>query len=88
MLHLAIGNLKQLDATKNGVPGTLPQTDWFNPSCDVLQGCCNLLDTHCPMLITLLHLLRPKLIPEFGEAFCAAKNADYIKVVMGRKLKV
>ncbi len=31
MLHPTIGNLKQLNANANGVPGTLPQTDWFNP---------------------------------------------------------
>ncbi len=28
-----------------------------------------------------------KLIPELGAAFCAAKNADDVKAVMGRKVR-
>jgi hypothetical protein len=86
VLHLTIGNLKQLNATANGVPGALPQTNWFNPSGDVLQG-ADLLDVHGPMFFELLRLLLPKLIPELGEAFCAVKNADDIKVVMGRNVR-
>jgi hypothetical protein len=86
VLHLTIGNLKQLDATKNGTPGTLPQTDWFNPSGDVLQG-ADLLDVHGPMFFELLRLLLPKLTPELGEAFCSVTNADDIKAVMGRKVR-
>ena len=86
VLHLTIGNLKQLNATANGVAGALPQTDWFNSSGDVLQG-ADLLDVHGPMFFELLRLLLPKLIPELGEAFCAVKNADDIKVVMGRNVR-
>jgi hypothetical protein len=37
-LHLAIGNLKQGDATKNGLPGTFPYTDFFSKSGDIIQG--------------------------------------------------
>jgi hypothetical protein len=85
-LHLAIGNLKQADATKNGVPGTLPFTDFFAPDGEIIQG-ANLLDVHGPMFFAIVREVLPKLLPELGEAFCAAKNADDINDVMLRHVQ-
>ena len=85
-LHLAIGNLKQADATKNGVPGTLPFTDFFAPSGEIIQG-ANMLDVHGPMFFAIVREVLPKLLPELGEAFCAAKNANDINDVMLRHVQ-
>ena len=83
VLHLAIGNLKQFDATKNGTPGTVPFSDWSAPNGEIIQG-GSLLDVHGPMFFAVLSVVMPKLIPELGEAIGAVTNADDIKSVMQR----
>ena len=85
-LHLAIGNLKQFDATKNGAPGTVPYSDWSAPNGEIIQG-GSLLDVHGPMFFAVLSVVTPKLIPELGEAIGAVNNADDIKSVMQRHVR-
>ena len=80
-LHLAIGNLKQFDATKNGAPGTVLYSDWSAPNSEIIWG-GSLLDVHGPMFFAVLSVVTPKLIPELGEAIGAVNNADDIKSVM------
>ena len=86
VLHLAIGNLKQFDATKNGTPGTVPFSDWSAPNGEIIQG-GSLLDVHGPMFFAVLGVVTPKLIPELGEAIGAVTNADDIKSVMQRHVR-
>ena len=85
-LHLAIGNLKQFDATKNGAPGTVPYSDWSAPNSEIIRG-GSLLDVHGPMFFAVLSVVTPKLIPELGEAIGAVNNADDIKSVMQRHVR-
>ena len=86
VLHLAIGNLKQFDATKNGTPGTVPFSDWSAPNGEIIQG-GSLLDVHGPMFFAVLGVVTPKLIPELGEAIGAVTNVDDIKSVMQRHVR-
>ena len=85
-LHLAIGNLKQFDATKNGAPGTVPYSDWSAPNGEIIRG-GSLLDVHGQMFFAVLSVVTPKLIPELGEAIGAVNNADDIKSVMQRHVR-
>ena len=86
VLHLAIGNLKQFDATKNWAPGTVPFSDWSAPNGEIIQG-GSLLDVHGPMFFAVLSVVMPKLIPELGEAIGDVTNADDIKSVMQRHVR-
>ncbi len=80
-LHVAIGDLKQVDATKNGAPGALPRCDFFSSTGEIIQGAA-LLDIWGPLWFVIARELLPILVPELGEAFCAAKNAVDINAVM------
>ncbi len=83
-LHLAIGNLKQVDATKNGASGALQQCDFFSSTGEIIQGAA-LLDVWGPLWFVIARELLPILVPELGEAFCAAKNADDINALHRRQ---
>ena len=76
VLHLAIGNLKQFDATKNGAPGTVPFSDWSAPNGEIIQG-GSLLDVHGPMFFAVLSVVTPKLIRKIrrSRAPCANRNS-------------
>jgi hypothetical protein len=82
-LHLAIGNLKQFDATKNGAPGALPCCDFFSTTGEIIQG-AGLLDVWGPLWFVVAREVLPILVPELGEAFCNAMNAADINAVMLR----
>jgi hypothetical protein len=82
-LHLAVGNLKQFDTTKNGAPGTLPYSDFNSSTGKILQGAA-MLDVYGPMWFVILREVLIKLLPDLGEAFCEATTADAIKAVMHR----
>ena len=82
-LHLAIGNLKQFDATKNGAPGALPCCDFLSTTGEIIQGGA-LLDVWGPLWFVVAREVLPILVPELGEAFCDAMNAADIQAIMLR----
>ncbi len=81
-LHLAIGNLKQFDATKNRAPGALSCYDFFSTTGEIIQGSA-LLDVWGPLWFVVAREVLPILVHELGDAFCDAMNAD-IQAVMLR----
>jgi hypothetical protein len=65
------------------LPGTLPYTDFFSESGDIIQG-ANRLDVHGPIFFNLYREVLPKMLLDLGGAFCAAKNAENFTKVMLR----